>query len=146
MRSAAGIWKKKNRPKALVIELLTEQVSNDYLAYLRAWEIPYLFAGETHLDCRLALQKLKQYFGIQKLMISGGGLINWSFMQEDLIDEVSLVLAPVADGGTQSVSIFERADFLPPRLPAAFSLKAAEPCEGSVLWLRYQPVRPDSAE
>ncbi|MGN1444353.1 MAG: dihydrofolate reductase family protein [Acutalibacteraceae bacterium] len=58
--------------------------------------------------------------------LSGGGLINWSFMQENLIDEVSLVLAPVADGGRTAVSIFEKADFLPDRKPAAFTLKAVD--------------------
>lgn len=128
---------KKNRPKALVIELLTKQASGDYLAYLRAKGIPYLFAGEMRLNCRLALQKLKRHFGIETLMLSGGGLINWSFMQEDLIDELSLVLAPVADGGRTAVSIFEKAEFLPPRPPAAFALQAVEQADGGVLWLRY---------
>ena len=132
---------KKNRPRALVIELLTGQVSNDYLAYLRRLQIPYLFAGEKTLDCHLALQKLKQHFGIEKIMVSGGGLINWSFVQEDLVDELSLVIAPVADGSRSAVSIFERADFLPPRGPAAFSLKAVEQGEGGTLWLRYLAKR-----
>ena len=128
---------KKNRPKAHVIQVLTEQVSNAYLAYLRNLDISYLFAGKENLDCGMVLEKLQRLFGIKRLMISGGGLINWSFMQEDLIDELSLVLAPVADGGCASVSIFEKAEFLPDRKPAAFALKAAEQAEGDVLWLRY---------
>ena len=51
-------------------------------------------------------------FGIEKLMVAGGGLINWSFAQAGLLDEVSVVMAPVADGSTGAVSIFEKADFL----------------------------------
>lgn len=47
------------------------------------------------------------------------------------------MIAPAADGGTESVSIFERADFLPSRPPAAFSLKGAEILDGDTLWLRY---------
>lgn len=128
---------KKNRPKAHIIEVLTEQVSNDYLAYLRTLDVSYIFAGKEILDCKLVLEKLKTLFGIEKLMVSGGGLINWSFVQENLIDELSLVLAPVADGNRTSVSIFEKADFLPHRNPAAFTLKAVEQIDGSVLWLRY---------
>lgn len=132
---------KKNRPKAHIIEVLTEQVSDTYLSYLRKLDISYIFAGDENLNCSMVLDKLYNLFGIEKLMISGGGLINWSFMQENLIDEVSLVLAPVADGGRTSVSIFEKADFLPNRKPAAFPLKAVEQTEGDVLWLRYSVKR-----
>lgn len=128
---------KKNRPKAHIIEVLTEQVSNNYLSYLRGLDILYIFAGEQQIDCKLLLHKLKTLFGIQKLMISGGGLTNWSFIQENLIDELSLVIAPVADGGRESASVFEKADFLPYRDPAAFTLKAAEKIDGDTLWLRY---------
>ncbi|MGN1442913.1 MAG: dihydrofolate reductase family protein, partial [Acutalibacteraceae bacterium] len=88
---------KKNRPKSHIIEVLTERVSDAYLTYLRDLDISYIFAGDKNLDCGTVLDKLYGLFGIEKLMISGGGLINWSFMQENLIDEVSLVLAPVAD-------------------------------------------------
>ena len=128
---------KKNRPKAHIIEVLTEQVSDAYLAYLRSLDISYVITGKKQLDCTLLLEKLKSLFGIEKLMISGGGLTNWSFVQENLVDELSLVVAPVADGGRESATIFEKADFLPPRAPAAFTLKAAEQIDGDTLWLRY---------
>lgn len=128
---------KKGRPKAHVIEVLTGQVTDSYLAYLRNLDISYIFAGEETLDCRMLLEKLRSLFGIDKLMVSGGGLINWSFAQENLIDELSLVIAPVADGNRDSVSIFEKAAFLPERSPAAFTLKAVEQSKDSVLWLRY---------
>ena len=128
---------KKNRPKAHIIEVLTEQVSNDYLAYLRKLDISYIFAGERQLDCKLLLYKLKSLFEIEKLMVSGGGLTNWSFVQENLVDELSLVLAPVADGSSTASSIFEKADFMPYRSPAAFTLKNVDQISGGVLWLRY---------
>ncbi len=128
---------KKNRPKAHIIEALTEQVSDDYLAYLRSMDISYVFAGKEQLDCKLFLEKLKSLFGIEKLMISGGGLTNWSFVQENLINELSLVIAPVADGGRKSATIFEKAGFLPPRIPAAFTLKAVQQIEDDTLWLQY---------
>ena len=63
--------------------------------------------------------------------------MNGSFLQEDLIDEVSIVMAPVADGNTESVSIFERSGFLPDRAPSAFSLLSADRTAGDGLWLRY---------
>ena len=128
---------KKGRPKAHVIEVLTEQVSDAYLTYLRGLDISYIFAGQEYLDCRLALKKLKQLFGIERLMLAGGGLINASFLQEDLIDQLSLVISPLADGNMDSASIFDRGEFLPARPPAAFSLREMMQLDGDGLWLRY---------
>ncbi len=134
----SNILEKKGRPAAHIIEVLTEQVSPAYLGYLRQLGISYLFAGKGALDCGLVLRKLKKLFHIERLLIAGGGTVNWSFLQEGLIDELSLVIAPVADGGTDSVSIFERADFLPPHEPVAFRLMEAKPIAGDGLWLRYE--------
>ena len=61
-----------------VIELLTEQVSDAYLAFLQEMQISYLFVGKDTLDFTLAVQKLKKLFGIEKLKLSGGGILNWS--------------------------------------------------------------------
>lgn len=128
---------KKNRPRAHVIEVLTEQASDGYIAYLRSLDISYIFAGERQLDCEVLLEKLGSLFGIERLMVSGGGITNWSFVQENLIDELSLVIAPVADGNSETASVFEKAGFLPHRAPASFTLKAVEQTEGDTLWLRY---------
>ncbi len=128
---------RKNRPKSHVIEVLTEQVSNNYLAYLRQFDISYIFAGQDQLDCNVVLYKLKTVFQIDRLMIAGGGLMNWSFLQDNLIDELSLVISPLADGNRKAVSIFEKAEFLPDRTPAVFTLKEVKQIEGDGLWLRY---------
>ena len=128
---------KKNRPAAHVIEAVTEQASSAYLQYLRGLGISYLTAGRERVDCALLLDKLSGLFGIERLMVAGGGLANWSFLQEGLIDELSWVVAPVADGSTTAVSIFERGSFLPPHAPVPFRLKEVKTLEDDTLWLRY---------
>ena len=70
-------------------------------------------------------------------MIAGGGYTNWSFLQAGCVDELSLVIAPLADGNTTSVSIFERADFLPEKAPIALLLKEVRQTEDGSVWLRY---------
>lgn len=70
-------------------------------------------------------------------MVSGGGYINWSFLQEGLIDEVSIVMTPVADGRTDTNTIFERVETLPELAPVGFKLKSVEIIEEDTLWLRY---------
>lgn len=128
---------KKNRPKAHIIEVLTRQAPDWYLSYLRGFDISYVFAGDAEIDCPLLLSKLKNQFDIERLMIAGGGYTNWSFLQTGCVDELSLVIAPIADGNTDSVSIFERAGFLPVKAPVALFLKAVEQTEDGSVWLRY---------
>ncbi len=86
------------------------------------------------------LGKLKALFHIDRLMLAGGGQMNWSFAQEDLIDELSIILAPTVDGNREAASLFEKPAFLPERLPAVFHLKAVEKLDDDGLWLRYTKV------
>ncbi|MGY3778752.1 dihydrofolate reductase family protein [Isobaculum melis] len=127
----------ENRPEAHIIEILTDKASDAYVAYLREQQISYIFAGKDLIDCTLASEKLLALFGIKTLMVSGGGYINWSFLQEGLIDEVSIVMTPSTDGRTDTNTIFERADNLPEIAPVGFKLKSVEIIEEDTLWLRY---------
>lgn len=61
----------------------------------------YVIAGKETLDCPQLLHELKTRFGIERLMIAGGGYVNGSLLQAGLVDEVSMVLAPVAAGNTR---------------------------------------------
>ncbi|MDO5538419.1 MAG: dihydrofolate reductase family protein, partial [Desulfovibrionaceae bacterium] len=94
-------------------------------------------AGRDRLDCALAAEKLHDLFGIRTLMVSGGGYINWSFLAAGLVDELSLVLAPVADGENSTVTLFEKPSHLQETGPVSFALKAVERLAGDSLWLRY---------
>ena len=127
---------KKGRPRAHVIEVLTEAVSDRYLAYLRGFGISYLFAGKETIDCEVLLRKLKTLFGIDRALLAGGGVTNWSFAANGLVDELSVVLAPAADGDSGAASLFETGGFSA-AAPAAFSLKSVEQIENDTLWLRY---------
>lgn len=133
---SSSILEKKGRPAAHVIEALTEQASPSYLAYLQKQRVSYVFAGKDRLNCTLLLHKLYSLFGVEKLMLAGGGISNWSFASEGLVEEFSLVVVPVADSGS-GVSCFEQAPFLPAAAPVPFHLKSAETPVQDVLWLRY---------
>lgn len=139
LKWSSNAIEKKGRPRAHVIEVLTEAVSDEYLAYLRKFDISYVFAGREQLDCGLLLKKLKEKFSIERLMIAGGGAINWSFLQEGLMDELSLIIVPVADGSSTAVSIFEKSVFSPDGGAVSFELREVKQIEGGSLWLRYVP-------
>ena len=92
---------------AHVIEVLTGRASNAYKAFLRKLGISYVIAGDTNIDFELLLDKLSDLFDVQTLMLGGGGVLNWSFIQANLCDELSVVIAPTADGSSDTPPLFE---------------------------------------
>lgn len=87
---------------AQIIEVLSEEVNSSYLGYLRHHNIPYIFAGKDTIDVNIALEKLSRLFGITKLLLEGGSIINGAFQRADAVDEINLVIAPtVADSNSK---------------------------------------------
>ena len=74
---------------------MTENVKDEYLAYLRSIGLSYIICGKDDIDLNLCLEKLRLKFGIKVLLLEGGSLINGSFMKAGVIDEISLVQCPI---------------------------------------------------
>ncbi len=95
---------------AHVIEVLTQQVKDEYLAFLRKRNVSYIICGEEEIDVSLMLEKLNTLFGIEKLMLEGGGKTNTLFFNADAIDEISIVLCPKMSDG---IDLFVDGNFDP---------------------------------
>jgi len=119
-----------------VITILTEAVSDDYLAFLQAKGVSYLFGGKSRIDLGNVLRKLRASFGIRRLLLEGGGRINGSFLAANLIDELSILVAPIADGSVGTPTLFDA----PNRRTPARNLKlvSMEKRAGDIVWLRYK--------
>lgn len=129
--------------KSHVIEVLTERASNGYKDFLRRMDISYIIAGKDQLDNALVLDKLATLFNFKKLMIGGGGTINWAFLQGGLVDEVSLMVGPFANGNADMKSLFAAKEPLSKIEPITFTLIEAKAMEDSVVWLRYRVDKND---
>ena len=134
-------WESNDIDGDHVVAILSERVSDDYLAFLRERGVSYLLVGPRQLDFPMALAKVGSSFGVRTLLLEGGGRINAAMLHAGLIDEVSLLVAPVADGRIGAPSLFDiaSADAVPCRL----ALEAVERRADDVLWLRYR-VEPRS--
>jgi riboflavin biosynthesis pyrimidine reductase len=117
-----------------VVAILSERVSDEYLAFLRERGVSYLLTGAREVDLPLALEKIAERFGVRTLMLEGGGRINGGMLRAGLIDEVSLLLAPVADGRLGTPALFDDDEAAPRRLV----LDGVERRADDVLWLRYR--------
>ncbi len=133
------VLERKGRPAAHVIQAVTEQVDPAYLTYLRQVGVSYLFAGKEQLDCPLLLEKLAARFGVQRLMVAGGGVVNWSFLQAGCVDEVSLVVAPWRTGPPPPCPALSGGGFLPNRGPVALLAEAKPLAGGRVVGAIHRP-------
>ncbi|UPL50391.1 dihydrofolate reductase family protein [Hymenobacter sublimis] len=120
-----------------IVEVLTEQVTDDYLYYLQRQGISYLFAGRTEVDFALALEQLAALFPIETLMLEGGGHLNGSLLNAGLIDELSLLLLPIADGTPKSPTTFEVSDYLRKGPATRLHLTEVQQLDNDVVWLKY---------
>lgn len=121
-----------------VVSVLTEKASNAYKDLLRRLNISYVIAGKDEPDNALALHKLATLFGMERVMIGGGGVLNWSYVQDGLVDEVSLLLAPVSDASPTAPGLFTAKEPLSRIQPRAFTLIDVKPLKDSTVWLRYR--------
>ena len=129
-------WESNDIDGDHVVAVLSERVSNEYLAFLRERGVSYVLAGARGVDLALALEKVSTLFAVKTLMLEGGGRVNGGFLAAGLIDEVSLLIAPVADGRVGTPALFDvvGADAPTHRL----ALEAVERLADDVLWLRYR--------
>ena len=119
-----------------VIAVLCERVSDEYLALLRERGVSFVLAGKSDVDLALALEKIGARFGVRTLMLEGGGRVNGGMLAAGLIDELSVLVVPVADGrvGTPAVFDVERRGAAPRRL----TLETVERRSDDMIWLRYR--------
>ena len=116
---------------AQIIEVLTEQADGRYLSYLQAMEIPYIFAGEIEIDVKIALEKFKNLMGINTLLLEDGSIVNGYFERAGVIDELSLVVAPmIADAEDKPLFMASSV--------SDFELKEIKQYKSSVIWLNYK--------
>ena len=112
-----------------IIEVITNQVSNEYLHYCREKGISYIFCGKEKIDIKLSLQKLKKLFKIDKMLLQGGPKLDGSFIQGDLIDGISIIISPLTSEGGDTL-------FNPSKY-TEFKLIEFKQLSNSNMWLRY---------
>lgn len=121
-----------------IIELLTTQASKKYLHYLRQKSISYIIAGKKQLNFKSALKQLSNSFPIKTIMLEGGGHLNGSLLNEGLIDELSLLVIPIADGTPKTPTTFEIGEEFPKRGATQLHLIEVKQLQADVLWFKYR--------
>ncbi len=113
-----------------IIEVLTEETPQEMLAYYRSIGVSYIFAGAQEMDIRTALCKLYSLFGIKRLLLEGGSIINGAFLKANVVDALSIVVTPVIADSTD-LPLFDGSSL------RAFTLGSAEILEHGSVWMQY---------
>ncbi|NBD12565.1 RibD family protein [Corallococcus silvisoli] len=123
-----------------LVIVLTEAVPDAHLAHLRERGVSYVFGGARDIDFARVLETLGRAFGIRTVLLEGGGGINGTLLDAGLIDEVSLLVHPTADGLPGTPTLFDRPQGAT-GMGAALELTHVERRDSGIVWLRYR-VRP----
>lgn len=88
----------------------SERASKAKLDRIKARRAATMIVGRSKVDLARLLAALKDS-GIRKLLVEGGGEINWSMFSKGLVDEVIVTIAPRIVGGSNAVTLVEGAGF-----------------------------------
>jgi len=118
--------------KARIIQILTEQADKRYLSYLREKNISYMIVGEEEIDIPLALSHIYSKIGEGTLLLEGGSITNGYFQEAGVIDELSLVYAPLI-GCKDDKPLFDNASYEEYKL-----FESSTYADSGVIWMHYK--------
>ena len=89
----------------------TENASDEKIKEFESKNVRIIKAGTgKQVDVKKLLPLLDE-IGIKSILLEGGGTLNWSLVQNDLIDEIRLTIAPWIVGGQNATSLVEGEGF-----------------------------------
>jgi len=92
--------------KIQTIIVTTNLISASNLSRLRKFPIQIITCGNSSVSIPKLL-KILHNKGIKKIIVEGGGTINWSFLKHGLVDELIITIAPYILGGSNSKTLVE---------------------------------------
>ncbi|SES87149.1 2,5-diamino-6-(ribosylamino)-4(3H)-pyrimidinone 5'-phosphate reductase [Methanococcoides vulcani] len=120
-----------------VVMLVSGSTPEDYLEYLKERDYDFIVAGEEHVDLKEALEVLNKKYKAGTVLVDSGSSLNGALLEEDLVDEISLIMMPLLTGkGTDT--LFAN---IGKNEPIELELLKCEKLERDHVWLVYKVKR-----
>ena len=130
---------------ARIVIFTTQGTSKKQLDFLRARGVELFVDEKQRVDLPKALHTLKE-IGINRLMVEGGGTLNFELLRLGLVDELTAYVAPLVFGG-ESAPTLAAGPGLVRNAAILLKLVDAEAWEDGGVLLKYKiPVRAEWKE
>jgi 2,5-diamino-6-(ribosylamino)-4(3H)-pyrimidinone 5'-phosphate reductase len=123
-----------------VVVLCSNATPGDHLELLRAQNVETIIAGENHVDLHNALAELRAEYGVSKMRVDSGGILNGVLLRAGLVNEVVVILNPCLTGGKSARTLFVADDLVSRDGIIPLSLEKVEELRDGYLWLQYQVI------
>ncbi len=92
---------------------VTKSAPKNKLDMLRGKNLKIIISGEQGKKVNLdkTFKQLETKFGIKKILVEGGGEINWSIIKNNLFDELIITISPLIIGGRKAITLIEGKGF-----------------------------------
>jgi 2,5-diamino-6-(ribosylamino)-4(3H)-pyrimidinone 5'-phosphate reductase len=119
-----------------VVIFTTSQTSKGQLERLRAHGVETFVDDAPRVDLVKMMASLKM-IGVERLMVEGGGTVNFEFIRLGLVDELTIYMAPMVFGGSHTPTLAD-GDGLPRDMAIGLKLLGIEKWEDGGVLLRYK--------
>ena len=89
---------------ARIVIFTTNRTSKEQVEFLRGRDVNVFIHESERVDLSQALEKLYE-LGARRVMIEGGGTLNFEFLRLGLVDELMIYIAPMIFGGEHSPTL-----------------------------------------
>lgn len=118
--------------------ITSEKVSKDYIDYLNKQHISWIACGKDKIDLVRAMEILASQFGVQRMGVVGGPIINTAFLKVGLLDEISILIGLGIDGRKNMPPVFDGLPMDQSVFP--LKLKHVQAYDNGAVWLRYDVI------
>ncbi len=129
------LWDDQEKEEKPLLVLTSEDVTLSYLNYLKERHISYIATGKGKVNLIRACELLSDVFIVKRMAVVGGGHINAAFLEEGLLDEISILIGSGIDGREKMGSVFDGLKMSKSVTP--LKLESVKVLDSEAIWLRY---------
>ncbi len=109
----------KNVPTIIAV---SKKITKKNLERLRKYPIDIIISGEKKVNLKQVLKKIVKR-KIMKLLVEGGGTVNWELIRQGFFDEVIITVTPFLVGGKDAINLVQGTGFTKIKKSSKLKLK-----------------------
>lgn len=106
--SSSKIIKTSNKVPTIIA--VSKKITKKNLSRVKKYPVEIIVLGEKNVNLKKLLHRLARK-KIRKLLVEGGGTINWEFIKQGLFDEIIVTIAPFLVGGKEAITLVQGKGF-----------------------------------